>query len=103
MKDNFKFVPYFIISLVIFGAVMVLIWADYETTNWADALAKENIINGFIFYALPALLLAFFVFSKIQKPLGNTVGIVVSLVLSIPISFVAIIFGLKIISIIFFK
>ncbi|MCK5776334.1 MAG: hypothetical protein KAH25_09160 [Bacteroidales bacterium] len=99
MKTIQNLVPYFIITTLIFGAVIGLIWVDYETTSWSTALEKQNLINGFIFYALPALLLSFLIFSKIHKPLGKGLAIIVSLVLGVPISFFAVIFSFFMISI----
>ena len=101
MKTIQKLIPYFIITLLVFSAVTMLIWADYETTSWATALEKENLINGFIFYALPALLLSFLIFSKIHKSLGKGLAIIVSLVLAVPISFFTVIFSFFIVSIFF--
>ncbi|OYT17127.1 MAG: hypothetical protein B7C24_04170 [Bacteroidetes bacterium 4572_77] len=100
MKALSKLFPYSLILLLILSATIGLIWADYETTSWNLALAPENLINGFVFYTLPAILLSFFIFYKIKTNLGNPLAIVVSLVLSIPITFVVIAFGLKIFSIV---
>ena len=99
MKAIQNLVPYFIITTLIFGAVIGLIWVDYETTSWATALETGNLINGFIFYALPALLLSFLIFSKIHKSLGKALAIIVSLILSVPLSFVTVIIVLSMISV----
>lgn len=99
MKTIQKLTPYFIITILIFSAVIMLIWLDYETTSWATALETGNLINGFIFYALPALLLSFLIFSKIHKSLGKALAIIVSLILSVPLSFVTVIIVLSMISV----
>jgi len=98
MKAIQNLMPYFIITAVIFLAVIGLIWIDYETTSWAIALERGNLINGFIFYALPAIILSSLIFSKIHKSLNKWLAIFLSLLLGAPISFFTVIFSFFMIS-----
>ncbi len=99
MKSNTKFTPYLAIILIVFLAVIALIWLDYETTSWEQALSLGNIASGLLFYALPAILVVFFVFTKLHSRLNVGVSIAVSVLVGIPITFVLVVFALKLVSV----
>ena len=102
MKLIKQFVPYVFIVVIILTAVLALIWLDNETTSWAQALNIGNVVSGLLFYALPALLVVFIVFTKLRKRLNTGVSIAVSVLAGIPISFIFVIFALKLVSVLLY-
>ena len=99
MKSITKITPYLVIILIVFVAVITLIWLDYETTSWEQALSIGNIASGLLFYALPTILVVFFVFAKLRRRLNVGVSMAVSVLAGIPLSFILVIFTLKLMSV----
>ena len=100
MKLATKLLPYAAIILIVFIAVIALVWLDYETTSWQIALEYSNLINGAIFYALPAIIVVSIIFSILKKKINNIVSFVVSIFAGIPLSFAIVVSVLSIVSVI---
>jgi len=62
-------------------------------------LSIGNIVSGLLLYAFPALLVVFFVFTKLRKRLNIGVSLAVSILAGVPETFVFVIFALKLISV----
>jgi hypothetical protein len=99
MKLIKQLTPYITITAIIFAAVLGLIWLDHETNSWAQALSIGNVVNGLLFYALPALLVVFFVYTKFRRRLNVGVSMAVSVLAGIPVTFVIVVFALKLASV----
>ena len=98
MKSITKITPYIIIILIVFITVIALIWLDHETTSWVQALSIGNIVSGLLFYAFPAILVVFFVFTKLRRVLNVGVSMAFSVLVGIPITFILVVFALKLVS-----
>ena len=88
--------PYLIMFLFISTSVVALSFLDKDLTHWTDSLEIGNIINGFIFYIMPAIIIVLYFYKKLKSIYLNTlISILLSLIMGIPIAFISVIFILK--------
>jgi len=100
MKLAIKLLPYMAIILTVFIAVIALVWIDYETKSWQIALEYSNLINGAIFYALPAIIVVSIIFSILKKRLNNIVSFIISVFVGVPLNFILVVLLLNVVSVI---
>lgn len=89
--DNFKGIfQFLLIIVIIFLAVVLLVWIDKDTEEWSQVFGWR-LVNGILFYGFPSFVFVYYLFKRLKSKIPSFLALTISLIVAIPFTFITMI------------